>query len=183
VHRNRRALGQALGERVALDHARQGEAAHQRKHLAQPELVEPLGLPANLGPRRVHDQVELGKVRLGVGMHLVAGEHRPGDVLLGRVPDLGRRVPHHQHGNVTEILERPEPLEDDGMTKVQVGAGGIDPELDPKRSAAAEHRPQRIGLHHLGDPAGEDDVDRRVTIHGSDGTRPVRPWAPSGPLC
>ena len=61
---------------------------------------------------------------------------------------------------MTELLEAAQPVEDDGVTDVEVGTGGIEAELHPQRPLGREeHAAQRIGVDHLGDAIGEQMLD------------------------
>ena len=82
-----------------------------------------------------------------------------------------------------EVLERPQSFEDDRVTEMQVGAGGIDPQLHPQRAVATEQLAQRIGLHHLGHAPGEDLLDGGITLHWPMVPGQFAARAPSEPLC
>jgi hypothetical protein len=58
---------------------------------------------------------------------------------------------------VTEVLELAQFLEDDGVAEVDVGGGGVEPELDAERPAFGEptlERPARQAVDRIPDEVG-----------------------------
>ena len=99
---------EAVREVVALQHLRDGEPRGQPHDVRQRELVEPLGLAADLRPLAVEDLEELLEDRLGVRHHLLFGQHRPRLRLAGRVADARRPVADDDDDRVAEVLELPQ---------------------------------------------------------------------------
>jgi hypothetical protein len=102
VHVDRPLLLEALGEIVALQHARHGVLRAQLDHARGAELVEPLGVVANQG--RVGVEHLEGLLLVGArGLHhLVAGEARAQIVLPGRVADHRGEVADDEDHRVPE---------------------------------------------------------------------------------
>ena len=102
------------------------------------ELVEPLGVVADLGLVGVEDLEDLLLVGLGVGGDLLARERLAGDVLAGGVADHRGEVADEEDDRVAELLEVPQLAHQHGVAEVQVGRGGVEAGLDAQRLAGGE---------------------------------------------
>ncbi len=125
-------------EILALQHLLHGDAGVELDDLGEGHLVEPLAVEDNLGAGPVEDAEGLIGVGLRVREDLVAGEGRAGFRATGGVADLGGEVADDEDGLVPELLELAQFLEDDAVTEMEVGGGGVDAELGAERGAAFE---------------------------------------------
>src|SRR5262249_45817667 len=89
----------------------------------------------NLEPARVQDRESLLLVGLGVAIDLLPREHGPRRGATARIADSGGVVADDQDDGVPEVLELAELPENHGVPEVDVGRGGVDPELDAQAPA------------------------------------------------
>ena len=126
---------EALVELVALEHLRDGEVGGEADHALEAELVEPLGVEADLGLVAVEDAEDLVGVGFRVFVDLLAGQRLAGDVAAGGIADERGEVADEEDDLVAEILEVLELAHEHGVAEVQVGRGGIESGLDAERHA------------------------------------------------
>ena len=89
--------------------------------------------------------------------------------LPGGVADLRGEVADDEHRGVAELLELAQLAQHDGEAEVDVGRGGVDPELRPERPAGAELAAQ-VGLADEIDGARAEDAELLVDGGAHDGT-------------
>ena len=133
-----------------------------------PIVAEPLGVATDLevvGEQDVADLLDVGR---GVAVDLFLGEARPCGRLPRRVADLRGEVADDEHRDVAQLLELAELAEHDREPEVDVGGGGVDPELGPQRAAGRELAPE-VGLGDEVDRAGAEDAELFVDADGHDG--------------
>ena len=122
------------------------------------ELVEPLGVVADLGLFGVEDLEDLLLVGFGVGVDLFAGERLAGDVLAGGVADERGGVADEEDDGVAELLEVAQLADEHRVAEVEVGRGGVEAGLDAQRDAGVaglfEARGEGVGRGGCG---GRDD--------------------------
>ena len=146
----------ALREVVALEDARHGELAAELEQALEVEREDPVAVVDDGGLLGVEDLHGLGDVGLGVGLDLLLRELGARGVLAARVADEGRAVADDERDLVAEVLELAHLAQRHRMAKVQVGARGVNAELDVERNAALELLAQlRLG-HDLGHARGDD---------------------------
>ena len=118
------------------------------------ELVEPLGVVADLGLAAVEDLEGLVLVRLRGGADLFAREARARVVRARRVADHRGEVADEEDDLVPELLELPHLLHQDGVAEVQVGRVGSKPALTrsgpPRARGALRARLGRGGRRRRG---------------------------------
>ena len=138
VDGDRLAAGVALGEVVALEHARDGVARGELDHAGGADRLEPGGVEADLGLLRVEDLEHLGTVGVGVLQDLLARKRRAGRVLAAGVADHAGEVADQEHDVVAEVLEVAQLVDQHGVAEVQVGRGRVEAGLDAQRAAGFE---------------------------------------------
>ena len=77
------------------------------------------------------------QIGAGIGLHLRFTELHSSGAFAGGIADAGGEVANDQHGRMARILKRPQLAEQDRVAQMDIGAGGIDAELDPQRAAVA----------------------------------------------
>ncbi len=136
MHRNRNPILVALGEVVALHHARHRVARGQLDHAARAERIAPFRVVADFGLGRVQHQRGLGEVGCGVQFDLFARQRRARDVAPGRVADHRGEVADQEDHLVAQVLQLAQLVQDHRMAQVQVRRGWIEAQLDAQRHAA-----------------------------------------------
>ena len=129
---------EALVEVLALEHLGDGELGEELDDVVVGELVEPLGVVADLGLFGVEDLEDLLLVSLGVAIDLFAGEGLAGDVAARRVADQCGRVADEEDDGVAELLEVAKLADEDGVAEVEVGGGGVKASLDAEGLAGGD---------------------------------------------
>ena len=129
--------GVALGEVVALEQLRHRGGPREAEEVLHLH-VQPLAVAAHLGAFGVEDREGLALEGLGVLIDLLAGENGP----VGRAPagvsHARGVVAHDQDNGVAQVLELAQLAQDHGVAEVDVGRGGIDPELHAQRPALSQ---------------------------------------------
>ena len=148
-HRDRRLLGEALGEVVALEQPGDGRRPRQPDDLRVVELAEPLAVEPDLRPFRVDDRRRLLEVALRVAIDLLAGEHRPLDRAARRIADACRVVADDEHADVSLALEGGHSLQRNAVAEGDVGCRHIDAELHAQRAAECELRLETAFRQHV----------------------------------
>jgi hypothetical protein len=120
---------------IALEHLRDGELRHELDHVVVVQLVEPLGVVADLGLFGIEDLENLLLVGLGVGGDLLGRQRLARDVAAGGVADERGRVADEEDDRVAELLEVAQLADEHGVAEVQIGRGGIEAGLDAQRLA------------------------------------------------
>lgn len=106
-------------------------------HLQQAGQVhrkDPVAVVHDGGLLGVQDLHGLAHVGLGVGLDLLLRKLRAGGVLARGVADQRSAVADDKGDVVAQVLELTHLAQGHGMAQVQVGAGGIDAELDVEGS-------------------------------------------------
>ncbi|MFU0842271.1 MAG: hypothetical protein ACFWTZ_06680 [Burkholderia sp.] len=143
VHGNGRLLGEALGEVVALEKARERVARGELDEAHGAELDAPLGVVADLGAVEVKDLAGLREVGLGVGDDLLVRERRARHVAARGIADAGGEVAHEEDDRVAEVLELAQLVEHHGVAEMDVGSRRVEAEL------AAQGLARRLGAGEL----------------------------------
>ena len=140
----------AIGKVLLGQHLAHGADAQQLNHLGQVKPGEPLAVAAHLQPARSLEikqgalaglaLTQLLQVSGGIGLHRSSAELHPGGALAGGIADAGGEVADDQHGDMAGILEGPQLAEQQRVPQVDIGAGGVDAELD------AQGPPGPLGL-------------------------------------
>jgi hypothetical protein len=135
----------ALGEVVALHHARHGVARGQLDHAARAERVAPLGVVADLGALGVEHQRGLLEIGHRVGFDLLAGQRRARGVAARRVANHRGEVADQENHLVPQVLQLAQLVQHHGVAQVQVGRGRVEAQLDAQRLAALFGTRQFLG--------------------------------------
>ena len=142
VHRDGHPGLQPLGEIVTLQDARHRVARGQLHHVAQPDLVAPGRVVADLGPLRVQHKACLPEVGLSVLLDLLASERRPRRIAPRGVTDRGREVPDQEDHLVPQVLELAHLVQHHRVAQVQIRRRGIQPQLDAQRPVLLQAAPE-----------------------------------------
>ena len=110
----------------------------------------------DFGLGRVEDLHGLFDVGLGVGLDLLMGELRARGVLARRIADEGGAVADNEGNVVAQVLELAHLLQGHGMAQVQVGARGINAELDVERATLLELLLETLDRHNRVGARGDD---------------------------
>ena len=105
VQRDGLFLLEALVKVLALQHLRDSEFRGQADHPLEAQLVQPLGVVADLGLFGVENLENLLLVGFGVRVDLFAGQRLAGDVAAGGVADERGEVADEEDDGVAEILK------------------------------------------------------------------------------
>ena len=146
--RDRRPRGPALGEVVALEQLGDGRRARQAEEVLHAH-VQPLGVEADLEQLGIVEEHLEGLllVGAGVGVDLLARQHRARRRAAARIADARGVVAHDQDHAVAQVLELAQLLQHDGVAEVDVrapsGRGRAWPAAGGPRAAAASSRPCR----------------------------------------
>ena len=146
----------ALREVVALKDAGDGELAGNLEQLAQVHGQDPVAVVDDLGLGRVEDLHGLLDVGLGVELDLLMGELRARGVLARRVADERGAVADNEGDVVTQVLELAHLLQGHGVAQVQVGARGVNAELDVERATLLELLLEALDRHDCVGARGDD---------------------------
>lgn len=120
----------ALGKVVALEDAGDGELGAHLQQAGQIHRQDPVAVVHDGGLLGIQDLHGLAHVGLGVSLDLLLRKLRAGGVLARRVADQRGAVADDEGDVVAQVLELTHLAQGHGMAQVQVGAGGIDAELD-----------------------------------------------------
>ena len=156
VQRDGLAVDVAVVEVLALEDARHVELAHELEHVSQGERLDPVAVVDDARALGVEDLHGLRDVGLRVLLDLLLGEGRTGAVASGRVADEGGAVADDERDVVAELLELTHLAQGHGMAEVQVGARGIDAQLDVEGRALLELLPELVHGHDLHRPRSDD---------------------------
>ena len=171
MHGDRLPGAVALGEVVALEQPRHRIARREPDHAFRAELVRPLGVEQDLRALRVEDLEGLLAVAARVLQDLLARQRRARLVLAGRVADHPGEVADQELHLVAELLEVAQLVDHHRVPEVQVGGGGIQPQLDAQRRAARElFRELALDDQLLG--AALDQRERFLDRHAADFRHP-----------
>ena len=129
------AVLQPIREIVALQQPRHREFGTQLDDVDELERLEPLAVEADLGFVRVQNLEHLLFVRFGVAVDFLARHGRPGGVAAGWVADESGNIANQKNHGMTEILEVFHLPKQDGVAKMEIGSGGIEPGFDAQRAA------------------------------------------------
>ena len=110
----------------------------------------PVAVRDKLRPGRVENLEGLGAVGFGIRRDFLAGELRPRRRAPARIADHGSKIANDQNRLVPKILKLAELSQNNRVSEMQIRAGGINPELHPKRPAKRELRPQFLLANDLG---------------------------------
>ena len=133
-----RLLGRvALGEIVALEHARNSVLAGQLDHVGSAHLAEPLGIESHLGALAIEHLEDLIGVGRRVGRDVLGRQRLARDVLAGRVADHSGEVADQENDLMAEILELTHLVEQHGVADMQVRRRRIEAGLDAQRPTRA----------------------------------------------
>jgi hypothetical protein len=157
VQRDRLLRVPAFLEIVALQNPSQRVLCRQPDHPFRAERAEPLGIEADFGLLLVENLVDLALVSLGIGLHFLARQRRTGGLLARRIADQTGEIADEEDDAVPELLEVLHLPDDDGVTEVDVGSGGIEADLHRQRPPLLR-RPLQLCLQVL--PL--DQVDRSL---------------------
>ena len=130
VQGNRRLGLVALGKVVALKDAGDGELGAHLQQAGQVHRKDPVAVMHDGGLLGVQNLHGLAHVGLGVGLDLLLRKLRTRGVLARGVADQRGAVADDEGDVVAQVLELTHLAQGHGMAQVQVGAGGIDAELD-----------------------------------------------------
>ena len=158
VQMNRQVLAEPLLEVVALEQPVHGRPARQLDDVVERHRAQPLAVEHDARPLGIQNQAVLLAIGARVVLDLVRGQRRARFGLARRVPDQPREVADHENRLVAEILKLPELLQDDRVAEVNVGGGGVQPELDAQRAPLPELLEQRLladDLHGAASQQGE----------------------------
>ncbi len=162
----------AFLEGVAFEHSCDGHFLAELEGIDEGHFVEPFGVVAEFDffGGHVEDFSGLFEVGFGVGIDLFAGEDGAGFLFAGGVADHGGGVADDEDGLVAQILELAHFSEDDGVTEVKVGSGGIHAEFDAELTAGAGGVFEAF-LQFLGgiDVVGAGEEELHLLIDGEGG--------------
>ncbi len=111
--------------------------------------------------RFVHHLEELVHVGLGVGLHLLGGEHGAGLRLAAGVADAGRPVADDEHHLVAQLLELAQLAQPDDVAQGDVGRAGVEAQLQAQAAAGAERRRELVLGNDLRDGAAQEPAQVR----------------------
>ena len=128
----------ALGEVVALEHARHGVVRRELHHLGRGELAEPARVEVDAGALAVEDLEHLRLVGARVGLDLLGRERRARGVAPGRIADHPGEIADEEGHLVAELLELAHLVQQHRVPEMQVGRGRIEARLHAQRRAALQ---------------------------------------------
>ena len=120
----------ALGKVVALKDAGNGELGAHLQQAGQIHRKDPIAVVHDGGLLGVQDLHGLAHVGLGVGLDLLLRKLRTRGILARGIADQRGAVADDKGDVVAQVLELAHLAQRHGMAQVQVGAGGVDAELD-----------------------------------------------------
>ncbi len=137
MDRDRLVVFVALGEIVALEHARHRVPRREANHVGRGFRPVPGRVEADFGRVRIENLEHLRLVGLGIFLNLFRRQRWSGRRFAARVADHAGKVTDQEHDVVPEILELAHLVDQHGMTEVQIRRGRIEAGLDSQRLAAA----------------------------------------------
>ena len=137
-HRDRLVGRVALGEVVALEQLGDGRACGRGRNRSSIAMSSHSLLRRTSVRLGVEHLEGLALEGLGVGVDLLAREHRAGSPSARRVAHARGVVADDQDDRVAEVLELAQLAQDDGVAEVDVGRRRVDAELDAQRPALGE---------------------------------------------
>ena len=120
----------ALGKVVALEDTGDGELGAHLQQTSQTHRQDPVTVVHDGGLLGIQDLHGLAHVGLGIGLDLLLRKLRTGGILARRVANQRGTVADDEGDVVAQVLELTHLAQRHGVAQVQVGAGGIDAELD-----------------------------------------------------
>ena len=120
----------ALGKVVALEDAGDGELGAHLQQTGQIHRKDPVTVVHDGGLLGIQDLHGLAHVGLGIGLDLLLRKLRTGGILARRVANQRGPVADDEGDGVAQVLELTHLAQRHGVAQVQVGAGGVDAELD-----------------------------------------------------
>ena len=163
-----RLLGRvALGEIVALEHARHRVFRRELDHAVGAERHQPFGVERHLGLFAVEDQEHLVGVCTSVRLDFLTGQRGPRRIAARGVADHSGEIADEEDDMVAEILQLTKLVELDRVPEVEVRACRVEPLLDLQWLAARELAAELGFDQQLVGAALEDgDVVVDVERHG-----------------
>src|SRR6267143_1393881 len=129
MQRNRLFFIQALGEIISFQNLFDGNVRCQSYEAIRTELVHPLRIETHLGLHRIKQLENLSLVSFRVGIDLFASKLRPGRRIAGRIADQSGEIADKKNDCVAQLLKSTQLANDNGVSKMNVRRGGIDPEF------------------------------------------------------
>ena len=120
----------ALGKVVALEDAGDGELGAHLQQAGQVHRKDPVAVVHDGGLLGIQDLHGLAHIGLGIGLDLLLRKLRTGGVLARGIANQRGTVADDEGDVVAQVLELTHLAQRHGVAKVQVGAGGVDAELD-----------------------------------------------------
>ena len=120
----------ALGKVVAFKDAGDGKLGAHLQQAGQIHRKDPIAVVHDGGLLGVQDLHGLAHIGLGVGLDLLLRKLRTRGVLARGVADQRGAVADDKGDVVAQVLELAHLAQRHGMAQVQIGAGGVDAELD-----------------------------------------------------
>ena len=143
MHRDRLSGGEAFVKVVALHHARHRVFGGQLDHAGGTQGLAPFAVVADLGLGRVQHHAGLAVVGFGIELDLLGREGRARAVAARRIADQAGEIPDEEDHLVAQILQLPHLVQHHGVADVDVGRGGVQPQLDAQR-LARRFRPDKL---------------------------------------
>ena len=146
----------ALGKVIALKNAGDGELGAHLQQTGQVHRQDPVTVVHDGSLLGIQDLHSLAHVGLGVGLDLLLRKLRTRGVLARGVADQRGAVADDKGDVVAQVLELAHLAQRHGVAQVQVGAGGVDAELDVEGLALLKLL-AKVGLgNDLGSARGDD---------------------------
>ena len=120
----------ALGKVVALENTGDGELGAHLQQTGQIHRQDPVTVVHDGGLLGIQDLHGLAHVGLGIGLDLLLRKLRTGGILARRVANQRGTVADDEGDVVAQVLELTHLAQRHGVAQVQIGAGGVDAELD-----------------------------------------------------
>ena len=99
------------------------------------ELVQPLGVVADLGHLLIENLEDLLLVGLGVRVNLLARQRLARHIAARRVADQRSEIADEKNHRMPQLLKVPQLAHQHGVPQVQVGSSGIKARLHAQRLA------------------------------------------------
>ena len=146
----------ALGKVIALKNAGDGELGAHLQQTGQIHRKDPVAVVHDGGLLGIQDLHGLAHIGLGIGLDLLLRKLRTRGVLARGVADQRGTVADDEGDVVAQVLELTHLAQGHGVAQVQVGAGGVDAELDVEGLALLKLL-AKVGLgDDLGSTRGDD---------------------------
>ncbi len=172
VDRDRLLAGEALGEVVPLEHARDGVLRGELDHARSAQGLAPLRVVANLGARRIEHLGGLRVVRPGVRLDLLARQRRAHVVAAGRVPDHRREVADEEDHLMPQVLHLAHLVEHNRVPEMDVGRRRVESQLDAQGPSSRELlRDLALDQELVGAPLEDSELFGDLGVVGTGGVR------------